>query len=110
MKELYFGYILRATMLDQQMSPRSLSEQIGVPVLTVAEWLRGESHPSSLSLAKILLSTSKNHYELAESIARRRYRKALQTTITNTINPNPYNFQEEFNSIVADAIIPKKLN
>jgi transcriptional regulator with XRE-family HTH domain len=108
MKEVYFGNILRATMLDHQMSPRLMAEQIGVSISLVAKWLQGESYPNSVSLAKILLSTSKNHYELAESASYSRYCKVGE--ITKAINPKPYNFQEVFSNIVANASISAKLN
>lgn len=108
MDTFYFGHILRTTMIDHEMSPSLLAEKVGVSAETVAKWLRGESFPKGLQIAKILLSTSKHHYELAEIAAQSRYRKIAE--MAKSDNLRPYDFQDIFMRITADAAVSSKLS
>ena len=96
-----FGNILRTVMVEENITPVLLAEKTGVTLKTIDKWLRGESYPTCHSLAKILLSASKYHYELAMSSA---YKISRKEEIRI-----PYNFSEAFMRIVAEASISNRL-
>lgn len=100
---LFFGDFLRDALIKEEVSPTRLAEIAGVKPSTVLKWLRGESYPSSLSLAKIVLSLRSNQYELFTAAAYRRYDKEFGLEF-----PGP-SVQEVLGLIVGDAAISKRL-
>lgn len=95
-------------MIDQRLTPASLSKKLSVSAEAISKWLLGETYPNAPILVKLLLLARKDQYELAESFAYIRYCKIYE--MTKATNPKPYDFKEAFEKIIADALMSNKLS
>jgi HJR/Mrr/RecB family endonuclease len=105
MDELAFHIVLRDTLLTENRTPLQFAREIGVQAATVAQWLSGGALPQRQALAKILINTQHNHFELLYSAT---YNSYLKTAGTGT--PRPFKFWERASVIVADVASSSQLD
>jgi len=96
MQTYLFPFILRDALLNDGLSPQNLADQVGVTVTTVNKWLRGESYPNSVLLARIVLSIQSHRYELLESALYKKYERASD----KYTDLKPFNLQESLGFMI----------